>query len=245
MKTLVGFPDDDGSNEENKQKEENNMPKINFGMADAADVEASQGFPVYKGDLPPNGAYQAAVKVVKIDKIGSGNDKGKSRLKIVAIIDDPEYPEYKGCPAFGNLNLTEQGASYVNQFLESLTDGSEAQKKAVRNAFWKTGPIVDDAKEHIVRIGKVQVNSPRGELVVVIGTRHNTWQGNTTLQINQWMLAGENEGSGSDDEDDESNVVEADDDSVVEVDDAESEDDDEGDEEDGDGEDPYADEDSE
>lgn len=232
MKTLVGFPDDDPE-EENKRKKKNRMPKINFGMADAADVAASQGFEVYKGELPPNGAYEATVKVVKVGKIGSGNDKGKSRLMITAVIDDPDYPEYKGCPAFGNLNLTEQGVAYVNQFLEALTDGSEAQKKAVKNAFWKTGPIVDDAKEHIVRIGKVQVNSPKGEIKITIGVKHNTWQGNTTLRIQQWMLAGEGDGSDSSDDDDESNIVDAEDDSVVDVDDADVEDD-------GDGEDPYA-----
>ena len=164
------------------------MPKINFGIADAADVAASQGFDVYQGELPPNGAYRAQVKVVKVGKIGSGENKGKSRLQITAIIDDPDYEEFKGCPAFGNLNLTDQGVPYVNQFLESLTDGTDKAKAAIKTGFWKTGPIVDDAKEHIVRIGKTQVNSPKGELFVIVGTKQNTYQGTTTVRIQQWML---------------------------------------------------------
>lgn len=207
------------------------MPKINFGIADAADVAAAGGYEVYKGELPPNGAYEATLKVVKVGKIGSGPDKGKNRLTITAIIEDDEYPDFEGCPAFGNLNLTDQGVPYINQFLESLTDGSETAKKAIRTAFWKTGPIVDDAKEHILRIGKTQVNSPKGEIRVLIGTKLNTYQGATMVRIQQWMLS---EGEGSGPKEDE--VVEPEDeDTEVEVD---SEDEDA----EGEDEDPYAEE---
>lgn len=171
------------------------MPKINFGIADAADVAASQGFAPYKGELPPNGAYEGILKVVKVGKIGSGENKNKSNLKITVVIDDEEYPEYDECPAFANLNLTDQGVPYVNQFLESLTDGSDKAKADIKRAFWKTGPIVDDAKEHILRIGKTQVNSPKGEIRVLIGTKLNTYQGNTSVKIQQWMLP-DGEGSG-------------------------------------------------
>lgn len=206
------------------------MPKVNFGIANAEDVAASQGFEPYKGELPPNGAYTADLKVLKIGKIGSGDDKGKNRLQITCVINDPEYPEYDGCPAFGNLNLTDQGVPYVNQFLESLTDGSDSAKAAVKKAFWKTGPIADDAKEHILRIGKVQVNSPKGTIKVLIGTKLNTYQGNTTVHVQQWMVS-DADGSGPDE--DGTEIVEAEDDSVVEVDD-------DGDSEDEDAEDPYA-----
>ena len=209
------------------------MPKINFGIADAADVAASQGYDVYKGELPPNGAYRAEVKVVKVGKIASGDSKGKSRLQITAIIKDPEYPEYDGCPAFGNLNLTEQGAPYVNQFLESLTDGSDKAKTAIKNGFWKTGPIVDDAKEHILRIGKTQVNSPKGTLTVVVGTKQNTYQGNTTVRIQQWMVDEEGSGGGSSEPAEVVEVVEVEEDSDIEP-----EEDDDADTE-GEEEDPY------
>lgn len=218
------------------------MPKMNFGIADAADVEAAQGFAPYKGKLPPNGAYEGVLKVVKVGKIGSGIDKGKHSLGPVVIIDDPDYPEYKGCPAFGNLNLTDQGVPYVNQFLESLTDGSDKAKADIKKAFWKTGPIVDDAKEHILRIGKTQVNSPKGEIRVLVGTKINTYNGNTSCKIQQYMLIdSEDRGPNTDtdeDEDEDSNIVEAEDDSddVAEVDS-----DEDGDEDAGEDEDPYAD----
>lgn len=237
MKTIVGFPDDD--DETNQRKRQNDMPKLNFGIADAADVEAAQGFKPYKGKLPPNGAYEGVLKVLKVGKIGSGTDKGKHKLSPTVILDDPEYPEYHGCPMFGNLNLTDQGVPYVNQFLESLTDGSEKAKADIKRAFWKTGPIVDDAKEHILRIGKLQVNSPKGEIRVLVGTKIDTYNGNTSVKIQQYMLIGDDEDRGpntdDDDDDDESNVVEAEDDSddVTEVD---SDDEDAGEDED-----PYAD----
>ena len=206
------------------------MAKINFGVANAEDVAASQGFDVYKGELPPNGAYEGDLKVVKVGKIGSGENKGKHNLKITVVIDDPEYPEYKGCPAFANLNLTDQGVPYVNQFLESLTDGSDKAKADIKRAFWKTGPIVDDAKEHILRIGKTQVNSPKGAIRVLIGTKLNTYQGSTTVKIQQWMIV---DGEGSGPSDDEAEVVDAED---VEPEDTDGEDEGEDD-----GEDPYAD----
>ena len=206
------------------------MPKINFGVADAADVAAADGYPVYKGELPPNGAYEAILKVVKVGKIGSGNDKGKNRLQIVAILDDPDHPEFNGCPVFDNKNLTEQGVPYVNQFLEALTDGSDAAKKAILKAFWKTGPIVDDAKEHILKIGRTQVNSPKGTIRVTVGTKLNTWQGNTSVKAQQWMLADGNSGP----TEEAPEIVEEEDDSVVEVNE------DEDYEDDGE-EDPYAD----
>lgn len=205
------------------------MPKINFGVADAADIAAADGYPVYKGDLPPNGAYEGALRVVKVAKIGSGNEKGKSRLQLVVILDDPNYPEYDGCPMFGGLNLTDQGVPYVNQFLESLTDGSDKAKAAIKTAFWKTGPIVDNAKEHIVKIGRTNVNSPKGELRVIVGVKQRTWEGNTTLSINQYMIAN---GEGSPSKTEEAEIVEEDDDiAEVEVDDDTTVDDDE---------DPYA-----
>ena len=207
------------------------MPKINFGIANAEDVAASQGFDIYKGELPPNGAYEGVLKVVKIGKIGSSNDKGKSNLMLVVILHDDEYPEYHGCPVFGNLNLTDQGVPYVNQFLEALTDGSDKAKADIKRAFWKTGPIVDDAKEHVLRIGKTQVNSPKGEIRVLIGTKVSTYNGNTSCKVQQWMLNDGSESSGPAKEDDI--VEEDDDDAVVDVDDTEDTE--------ADDEDPYAD----
>lgn len=209
------------------------MPKLNFGIADAADQEAAQGYPVYKGELPPNGVYEGILKVMKVGKIGSGADKGKNRLQITIILDDPDHPEFDGCPVFGGLNLTDQGVPYVNQMLEALTDGSDKAKADVKRAFWKTGPIADDAKEHILKIGRLQVNSPRGEIRVMVATRQNTYQGNTTAQVQQYMLAdsesGNSKGNSSDDDDVVDDVVEVDDVDVDDVDD----------------EDPYADEDDE
>jgi hypothetical protein len=163
------------------------MPKINFGIADGADVEASQGFPQYRGKLPENGVYEGVLKVMKVLKIAKGDNAGKSRLQIVVTLKDPNYPEYDGCPVFDNKNVTDQGVPFLNQMLESITDGSDAAMKAVKNAFWKTGPIVDNEKEHILKIGKINVNSPQGAIQVLVATKQNTYNGNTTCQVRQWL----------------------------------------------------------
>ena len=199
------------------------MPKLNFGIVDAADVDAASGLSVYKGELPKNGAYTGTLKRVTVGKIGSGDDKGKNKLSILVEIDDEDYPEYKGAPVWGNLNLTDQGVPYVNQFLESLTDGSDKAKADVKRAFWKTGPIADDTKEHILRIGKINVNSPKGSLKVLITTKLRTWNGNTTCGIQSYMLLN----------DDDSSTVEEEE--IIEDDDLIEEEDDDDD-------DPYADE---
>ena len=163
------------------------MAKLNFGIADATEVAAASGYPVYEGPMPPAGVYRGKLKVVKVGKIGSGDNKGKSRLMTVVTIDDPKHPEYRGCPAFGGLNITEQGVPYVNQFLDSQTDGSDKATSAIRKAFWNTGPIVDDAKEHIKKIGRTNVNSPSGEIEVVVATTLGTYQGKTTVNVGQWL----------------------------------------------------------
>ena len=206
---------------------------INFGIANAEDVAAQQGYDVYKGELAPNGAYRIQLKVVKVTKISSGENKGKSRLQIVGVIDDPNYPEYAGCPAFGGLNITDQGVPYVNAFLEALTDGTDAAKAAIKKAFWKTGPITDDAKENIKKIGKWNIGSPKGELHVLVGTQQKTYQGNTTVNIQQYLLIDGENGSEA-----EAEIVDDDDeDSTVDVEDEDAEGDD-GDDGDDDG-DPY------
>ena len=223
------------------------MAKINFGIANAEDVAAQQGYDVYSGELAPNGAYRIQLKVVKVTKISSGENKGKSRLQIVGVIDDPNYPEYAGCPAFDGLNITDQGVPYINAFLEALTDGTDAAKAAIKKAFWKTGPITDDAKENIKKIGKWNIGSPKGELHVLVGTQQKTYQGNTTVNIQQYLLIDGENGSEAeaeivDDEDEDAEAEIVDDpyeDSTVDVEDEDAEGDDgeDGDPyEDGDGE---------
>lgn len=110
----------------------------------------------YDGPPPPPGVYKGIVKQLSLAKIATGPNAGGDRLHLVVEIADGKY---KGAGLVHSLNLTQQGQPFVNQFLRSLTDGSEDQWVAIREAFWHTGYLVADKPDQksrlpILRIGK-------------------------------------------------------------------------------------------
>lgn len=188
------------------------MPKFNLdiNLSDAEVAEAREG---WKGPLPPKGSYPAILKVAKMKEIKDGENKGKFRIQMVCTLDTGD--EYEGCPVYGGVNLTEQGAQYVNQFLFSLVD-TEAKFKALQKAFENGGPIVDEKRENITKIGNVKIDSPDGSKKILIALKHNTWKGETSAQIGSFLPPG-----GITDHDDkvaDEAVVEEDDDDYEETD---------------------------
>lgn len=91
---------------------------------------------IYNGPPPPPGIYLATIRRMGIRKIQTGIDVGADRITLSLEIRDGDYA---GARIAHSLNVTEQGAPYANQFLESLSDGRESQKTAIRHAFWKVG----------------------------------------------------------------------------------------------------------
>ena len=178
------------------------MPTLNFGFDGASD-EIDEGFGHYDGPLPPNGSYSGVLKVAKITAMKK--DPTKRRIQLLVIID---HPDYKGYPAWGGVNLTDQGISYVNQWLRSMVSSDEDFKK-IHKVFFGRGPVVDEKKENILKIGTLKVNSPEGEIPVKVALKQRTWDGKTSAGV-QAFLIGDGESSSDDDDAIEEEGVEED-----------------------------------
>ena len=121
---------------------------------DSNDIDTGGG-DWYDGPPPPPGFYKGKVVKLLLTKVSSGDRAGEQRIMVVCEISEGQY---KGAGVIKWLQLTKQGSPWLNQFLHSLTDGSEEQKKAIRKAFKEIGYEVGDmdAKKRlpIVKIGK-------------------------------------------------------------------------------------------
>lgn len=117
--------------------------------------DTSTGNSYYDGPPPTPGLYQGKIKQLALATIATGNNAGGQRLHLVVEITEGKF---KGAGLVTSLNLTQQGSPYVNQFLRSLTDGSDEQDKAIREAFWHVGYAVGDEDQKgrlpIIKIGK-------------------------------------------------------------------------------------------
>lgn len=149
----------------------------------------SGGYTEYKGDVPPKGLYIVRLKRMTMVQIKSEANKGKPRLNILFEvvggagsngIEDPNY-QYLGAPIWDGLNIIKGSEGRAQGFIHALTDGSDAQKKAIENAFWPPNQDIRGEKEksfdgsredvHIKSIGKVKIGSPNGQTLLKITTK--------------------------------------------------------------------------
>jgi hypothetical protein len=111
------------------------------------DLDTGIGF--YDGPPPKPGTYRGRIKQMHIAKIESeaSENKGKQRVDLVVEITSKgngEKTPFAGAGLVHSLNVTKQGAPFLNQFLHALTDGSDEEKVAVREAWWRKGYKVGD-----------------------------------------------------------------------------------------------------
>jgi len=142
----------------------------------------------YAGPDLPKGSYTCRIKRATMEKIKSmGENKGAPRLNILLEvrggagangIGDADY-EYLGAPIWDGLNIISSSVAFVNAFLHGLTDGSDAEKRAVETSFWDEGPFVKtvtnektgEKSQHVTRIGKYKIDSPNGEHLIQVTTK--------------------------------------------------------------------------
>lgn len=163
------------------------MPQLKWDVDGKGD--APGGGNNYEGPDLPKGSWVVRVKRMTVGQINKeGDNKGKPRLTILMEVcggagadglDDPDFP-YKGHPIWDGLNIIKSGTGFVNAFLHALTDGTEEAKKAIETAFWppngpsakkETNPNNGKSAVHVKRIGKVQINSPKGEVLLQVTTK--------------------------------------------------------------------------
>lgn len=210
------------------------MGQIKFDIGksstEAANAEGGGGTR-YAGPVPPKDTYRVTIKFMVMKK----NRNKDNMITGVAEINEPESSKkskFNGYGIFFNQNVTAQGAGYVNQFLDAISGGDAA----LRKAFWDKGVSVDESKEiagghPITKIGgKLRVPEQDG-LDAVLAAKEGSYNGEDRLEVGSWLLP-INEGP-SDDEDDEGD----DDVDVEEADESDEDDDDDADDEDDEGDD--------
>jgi len=149
------------------------MPKFSLDI-NGIDQGAAEGREAWAGEIPPTGTYKGILKVVQLKTISQEAsveaNRGKPKLNIG--VELTEAGQYSGYVAWANINLVDQSIPYVNQFLISLTDGSDAQFAAIKKAFYPpNGFVTDDRKQHITAIGKWKIESPEGTIPVLVSVK--------------------------------------------------------------------------
>lgn len=151
------------------------MPKFSMDI-NGVDVDAAEERHAWAGELPPNGSYEGILKIVSIGNISQtakiAANRGKPKLNICVELKNTQDGKYDGFPAWTTLNLIESSLPFVNQFLRSLTDGSEAQFTEIKKAFYNDGPVVDETRKHITKIGRWKIESPEGKIPVKVSIQH-------------------------------------------------------------------------
>ena len=215
------------------------------GKGEAPKQPGEAGGGNYNGPDLPKGSWPARIKRMEVTKIQTKSDNyGKPRIRILLEVQTAGIKgkeQYHGAPVWDGLNIIESGKGFVNAFLHALTDGSERAKRAIESVFWDEDKGADfkkvrnkksdEIETHIVKIGRVAINSPNGEKMVQIVTRpgHDN-KGNYRPEVAEYIpYAGDDAvGDDSDAEDvtDDDDMLEGDVDDE-DVDDDEDMDDDE------------------
>lgn len=207
------------------------MPKLKpFNISGMEDVVDAEPTTTYRDiPAPPKGRYKVRLKRMTHGTIRSGDNAGAPRFNcLLELIGPSSADKYMGYGFWHGLNLTKQGAGYVNQFLNGLAGGSESAQRSLRKAFWGADIVVDE-DGHVQRIGKTKIGSPDGQLTLEITSRlGKDRDGNARAEVVS-VLVPQNDSASFETEDDED---EDDDDILEEDEDDEDEQDEDDDDED-------------
>ena len=162
------------------------MPNIKLKAGSkAADAKASRVG--YVGSRPPKGLYRVIVKRLTC----TINKSDDFMLNAVLEIKEPKgtpKSKYNGYGFWWNGNLTEEGAGYINQFLDSITGG----KREVRTALWDGKLRTFDVpkkghKSQVLAIGPFKIN--QDGMPAVVNTRlGKPYNGEQNLAVADWLL---------------------------------------------------------
>lgn len=162
------------------------MPNVKFQTGDksGATKEASG---IYNGDTPPRGVYKVLVRRLGM-KI---NRNGDPMLNALVEIKEPgssPKAKYNGYGFWWNGNVTDDGAGYINQFLDAIS-GEDAR---VRKAFWNGKCRVNETPKKgktvtVMAIGPMKVQQ-EGMPAVVSAYKGKPYKGEVHLRVGDWLL---------------------------------------------------------
>lgn len=156
--------------------------KIKFGIDGVG--EELKG---YDGKPPTPGTYMGMLKRLEYTKTKGGEKPGTPMLKaMVEIIGPTSAKAFHGAGVWRNLVITDKTVGFINQFLNSLTDGSQGQIRKIQESFWNDGVTVAE-NGHVLKIGPFKIASPDGTRPVIISVKNRTHDGETRAEINHWI----------------------------------------------------------
>ena len=214
----------------------------------------------YNGPDLPKGSWPCRIKRMTVGSISQTSkikeNRGQPRISVLLEVHGltGEKAKYNGAPIWDGLNVIKSSLPFVNAFLHALTDGKESSKNAIEAAFWDDdkGPVFKRVKvtkgarsgqidTHIIKIGRVNINSPEGETMIQVTTRAGEDQkGNYRPEVSGYIPFVGPKSSGDDDDDEGEELlddVDADDDDGDDDADSDEDSEDDADADDDDGDD--------
>lgn len=141
------------------------MPKATWGQIEGSPFEDDLEYiPIYDGEMPPKGLYRLRLKMLRL----KDNANGDKMLNGLVIVNEPSGSskvQYNGYDTWFNLNITKQGARWVNNFLSALVP--EDKVAALRKAFWGQKVMIDkNDPPNILSIGGVKMPESGADILV-------------------------------------------------------------------------------
>lgn len=153
----------------------------------------------YDGPPPTPGPYNGVVKGVWLNKIKKGDNAGADQLTVSVEIS---HGKFKKARILHNLQVLNSTAWSLNQFLDSVTDGSDKQKTTLRQWFWRNGYDVAPDDEAVKNLGvpvRKIVGGKKGFVLldrkVSFVTKMDTYEGVAKAIVDRFVVPLEDSGS--------------------------------------------------
>lgn len=153
----------------------------------------------YDGPPPTPGIYKCTINGAWRTKVKEGSDNAGTDLILISVkIADGKF---KGATVLTNLIMMKSSAWKINQFLVSLTDGSEKQIEALKKWFYQIGWNVSDSEpeklgQRIIGIGK---KFPIDDKPLFVELKNGTYEGAIRPEVDRFVVIS----ADADDDDDD------------------------------------------
>ena len=208
-----------------------------FGVKDAVGEVADKVGGGGRKSPPPDGAYKLQLTQLTLGP-NRNNDMMLTAILEVRIPEsNKKLAKHDGYWVYHRMNLTDQGKSFVNHFLNALA-GDEKKGLKLQKDLWENDKLTtkdEDLPSDVTKIGAFVIGSPDGKKMVaanLVGRTYTRTNKNTdeeedvdTVDVTSFMPATATLRKGSDDDEEDDGADEGDDD-LIEEDDLGEEDED-------------------